>query len=210
MKISLNWLKEFIKISENPKKIESILTETGLEVDEVININPNTKSLEKLIVGEIKSIKNHKNANKLKLTQVNIGKDDLSIICGANNIEVGQKVVIAKIGTEINHVNDKKVKIKKAKIRGINSFGMICAEDEIGIGQSHSGIIILDQNAKNGEKAISHLNLNKDIIFDISLTPNRADAASHLGVARDLKAVLNKDITLPDVSSFKEKKKIRY
>ena len=208
MKISLNWLKEFIKISENPQKIEAILTETGLEVDEVININPDTKSLKKLIVGEIKSIKNHKNADKLKLTQVNIGKDDLSIICGANNIEIGQKVVIAKIGTEINHVNGKKVKIKKAKIRGINSFGMICAEDEIGIGQSHSGIIILDQNAKNGEKAISHLNLNKDIIFDISLTPNRADAASHLGVARDLKAVLNKDITLPDVSSFKEKKKL--
>ena len=208
MKISLNWLKEFIKISENPQKIEAILTETGLEVDEVININPDTKSLEKLIVGEIKSIKNHKNADKLKLTKVNIGKDDLSIICGANNIEVGQKIVIAKIGTEINHVNGKKVKIKKAKIRGINSFGMICAEDEIGIGQSHSGIIILDQNAKNGEKAISHLNLNKDIIFDISLTPNRADAASHLGVARDLKAVLNKDITLPDVSSFKEKKKL--
>ena len=208
MKISLNWLKEFIKISENPQKIEAILTETGLEVDEVININPDTKSLEKLIVGEIKSIKNHKNADKLKLTQVNIGKDDLSIICGANNIEIGQKVVIAKIGTEINHVNGKKVKIKKAKIRGINSSGMICAEDEIGIGQSHSGIIILDQNAKNGEKAISHLNLNKDIIFDISLTPNRADAASHLGVARDLKAVLNKDITLPDVSSFKEKKKL--
>ena len=91
MKISLNWLKEFIKISENPQKIEAILTETGLEVDEVININPETKSLEKLVVGEIKSIKNHKNADKLKLTKVNIGKEDLSIICGANNIEVGQK-----------------------------------------------------------------------------------------------------------------------
>ena len=208
MKISLNWLKEFIKISKSSTEIESILTETGLEVDNIIKINPDIKSIENLIVGEILSISNHKNADKLKITEVDIGNEKLSIICGAKNIEVDQKVVIAKIGTELTHINGEKIKIKKAKIRGIDSHGMICAEDEIGIGQSHSGIMILNKNAKNGEKANKYFDLYEDTIFEISLTPNRADAASHLGVARDIKAVLGSSINMPDVSSFESKKKL--
>jgi phenylalanyl-tRNA synthetase beta chain len=207
MKISLNWLKEFIKIPKNSIKIESILTETGLEVDDIIKINPDIKSLENLVVGEVISITNHKNADKLKVTRINIDSEELSIICGAKNIKISQKVVVAKIGTEITHINGEKIKIKKSKIRGINSHGMICAEDEIGIGQSHSGIIILNKNAKNGEKANKYFDLYEDTIFEISLTPNRADAASHLGVARDIKAVLKSSINMPDVSHFKSKKK---
>ena len=116
MKISLNWLKEFIKISKSSTEIESILTETGLEVDDVIKINPDIKSIENLIVGEIVSISNHINADKLKITEVDIGNEKLSIICGANNIEINQKVVIAKIGSELTHINGDKIKIKKQRL----------------------------------------------------------------------------------------------
>ena len=202
MKISLNWLKKFIEINENPEDLESILTEVGLEVDEVISFEPDKEFLSKLLVGEITSIEKHPNAERLNLTEVDIGNKTLSIICGASNIEVGQKVVVARSGTKIKNTENNILEIKKTKIRDIESEGMICAEDEIGIGNSHSGIIVLKEKAKVGDKAINYFNLISDTVYDISLTPNRADAASHLGVARDIKAAKKRNIILPDIKKF--------
>ena len=203
MKISLNWLKKFIEIKESPIELESILTEVGLEVDEVISIEPDKNFLNKLVVGEIISIKKHPNADRLNITEVSIGDKVLSIVCGAKNIENGQKVVVARSGTKIKSIENNIFEIKKTKIRGAESDGMICAEDEIGIGNSHSGVIVLEKKAKVGDTAVNHLNINSDTIYDISLTPNRADAASHLGVARDIKAVKRRDLKLPDIKKFK-------
>ena len=202
MKISLNWLKNFINIPKNQTEIEDVLTEVGLEVDQVIKIQPDKKYINNLIVGEIISISKHPNADRLNLAKVNVGNKKLSIICGAKNINIGQKVVVAKSGTKIKNVSGDILEIKKTKIRGIESDGMICAEDEIGIGNSHSGIIVLPISAKIGKAAINYLETFTDTIFDISLTPNRADAISHMGVARDLKAIFNKKISLPDISKF--------
>ena len=183
MKISLNWLKSFIKIDKLPEEIETILTDMGLEVDEVISINSDTNLIKKLIVGKITEIEKHPNADRLNITKVDFGNRNSIIICGAKNIEVGQKVVVAEPGITIKNIDGKEIDIKQAKIRGIESEGMICAEDEIGIGNSHSGIIVLENEAKVGDSAINYLKPINDTIFDISLTPNRADAASHLGVA---------------------------
>ena len=206
MKISLNWLKKFIEINETPEEIESLLTEVGLEVDEVLSIEPDKNLLKNLVVGEILSIEKHPNADRLSLTNVDVGNEKLSIICGANNIENGQKVVIAKPGTKIKNTDQKTLEIKKAKIRDVESNGMICAEDEIGIGNSHDGIIVLPKESVNGKSAINYLNIISDTVYDISLTPNRADATSHLGVARDIKAVYNREIKLPEVKSFSNNK----
>ena len=202
MKISLNWLKKFIEINETPEDLESILTEVGLEVDEVFSIAPDKKLLRSLVVGEILSIEKHPHADRLSLTSVDIGDKKSPIICGARNISVGQKVVIAKPGTKIKNTNQKTLEIKKTKIRGIESDGMICAEDEIGIGNAHDGIIILPKNSVTGKSAIDYLNIISDTVYDISLTPNRADATSHLGVARDIKAVFNREINIPEIKSF--------
>ena len=202
MKISLNWLKKFIEINETPEEIESLLTEVGLEVDEVLSIEPDKNLLKNLVVGEILSIEKHPNADRLSLTNVDVGNEKLSIICGANNIENGQKVVIAKPGTKIKNTDQKTLEIKKAKIRDVESNGMICAEDEIGIGNSHDGIIVLPKESVNGKSAINYLNIISDTVYDISLTPNRADATSHLGVARDIKDVYNREIKLPEVKSL--------
>ena len=202
MKISLNWLKNFINIPKNQTEIEDVLTEVGLEVDQVIKIQPDKKYINNLIVGEIISISKHPNADRLNLAKVNVGNKKLSIICGAKNINIGQKVVVAKSGNKIKNVSGHILEIKKTKIRGIESDGMICAEDEIGIGNSHSGIIVLPNSAKIGKAAINYLETFTDTIFNISLTPNRADAISHMGVARDLKAIFNKEISLPDISKF--------
>ena len=202
MKISLNWLKKFIEINETPEDLESILTEVGLEVDEVFSIAPDKKLLRSLVVGEILSIEKHPHADRLSLTSVDIGDKTSRIICGARNTSVGQKVVIAKPGTKIKNTNQKTLEIKKSKIRGIESDGMICAEDEIGIGNAHDGIIILPKNSVTGKSAIDYLNIISDTVYDISLTPNRADATSHLGVARDIKAVFNREINIPEIKSF--------
>ncbi|MFL3001915.1 MAG: phenylalanine--tRNA ligase subunit beta [Cytophagales bacterium] len=205
MKISLNWLKKFIEINETPEDLESILTEVGLEVDEVFSIAPDKKLLRSLVVGEILSIEKHPHADRLSLTSVDIGDKTSRIICGARNTSVGQKVVIAKPGTKIKNTNQKTLEIKKTKIRGIESDGMICAEDEIGIGNAHDGIIILPKNSVTGKSAIDYLNIISDTVYDISLTPNRADATSHLGVARDIKAVFNREIDIPEIKSFSNK-----
>ena len=172
MKISLNWLKKFIEINETPDDIESILTEVGLEVDEVLSIKPDKKLLKNLVVGEILSFKKHPNADRLSVTKVDIGIEKLSIICGANNIENGQKVVIAKPGTKIKNTNHKTLEIKNAKIRGVESSGMICAEDEIGIGNSHDGIIVLPRESVNGKSAINYLNIISRFIFRIKFFCN--------------------------------------
>ena len=192
MKISLNWLKNFIELNNSPEEISDLLTEVGLEVESIEKLGYQKSKLEDLVVGEIKKIENHSNADKLKITEVDIGRKKLRIICGAKNIEKNQKVVVAKPGTFIYSSEGKKVKINKTKIRGENSEGMLCSEKEIGIGNEDKGIIVLDDNQiKNGAKAYKYFDFIEDYIFDISLTPNRADAASHLGVARDLKSVLN-------------------
>ena len=207
MKISLNWLKTFIKISKSAKEIEDILTEIGLEVDETLEIKPDKNLISKLIVGQIKEISKHNNADRLSVTKVDIGKEKLDIICGAQNIKKDQKVVVATNGKKLKNISNEVIEIKKTKIRGIESNGMICAEDEIGIGINHSGIIVLDKSAKIGESVQNYLEIYNDTIYDISLTPNRADAMSHLGVARDLKAVLNLKLNLPDISKFQFKVK---
>ena len=149
MKISLNWLKKFIEINESSIELESILTEVGLEVDEVISIEPDKNFLDKLVVGEIISIKKHPDADRLNITEVSIGDKILSIVCGAKNIENGQKVVVARSGTKIKNIEKNIFEIKKTKIRGAESDGMICADDEIGIGNSHSGVIVLEKKQKS-------------------------------------------------------------
>ena len=205
MKISLNWLKTFINISKSAKEIEGILTEIGLEVDETLEIKPDKNLISKLIVGQIKDISKHNNADRLSVTKVDIGKEKLNIICGAQNIKKDQKVVVATNGKKLKNISNEVIEIKKTTIRGIESNGMICAEDEIGIGINHSGVIVLDKSAKIGESVQKYLEIYNDTIYDISLTPNRADAMSHLGVARDLKAVLNLKLNLPDISKFQFK-----
>ena len=157
MKISLNWLKSFIKINKSPEEIESLLTNVGLEVDEVITLSSDNDLLKKLRVGQIKEIKKHPDADRLSITKVDLEDKISSIICGAKNIEVGQKVVVAIPGTTIKTIDGNKIKIKKTKIRGIDSDGMICAEDEIGVGKSHSGIIVLEKNAKVGDLSLIHI-----------------------------------------------------
>ena len=144
MKISLNWLKTFINISKSAKEIEDILTEIGLEVDETLEIKPDKNLISKLVVGQIKEISKHKNADRLSVTKVDIGKEKLNIICGAQNIKIDQKVVVATNGKKLKNISNEVIEIKKTKIRGIESNRMISAEDEIGIGINHSGIIILN------------------------------------------------------------------
>ena len=202
MKISLNWLKNFIELNNSPEEISNLLTEVGLEVESIEKLGNEKSKLNDLVIGEIKKIKSHSNANKLQITEVDVGREKLKIVCGAKNIKENQKVVVAKPGTFIYPLGSEKVKISKTKIRGEDSEGMICSEKEIGIGNDEKGIIILkDKKIKNGSKAYKYFDQNEDFIFDISLTPNRADAASHLGVARDLKSVLNiSSINLPKVN----------
>ena len=199
MKISLNWLKNFIELNNSPEEISNLLTEVGLEVESIEKLGNEKSKLNDLVIGEIKKIKSHSKANKLQVTEVDIGREKLEILYGDKNIKENQKVVVAKPGTFIYPLGGQKVKISKTKIRGEDSEGMLCQEKEIGIGNDEKGIIILkDNKIKNGAKAYKYFDQNEDFIFDISLTPNRADAASHLGVARDLKSVLNiSSINLP-------------
>lgn len=204
MKISLNWLKEYIDIEGSPEEIGNILTGTGLEVEKYEAIESVRGGLEGLVIGEVVECFKHSGADKLKITKVDTGSAELSqIICGAPNVAEGQKVIVALPGTTIYPVNGDPFEIKKAKIRGKYSYGMICAEDEIGIGEDHSGIIILNTDLPNGTPAASWYEIEKDVVYEIGLTPNRGDATSHIGVARDLRAVSGKDISWPDLSAFK-------
>jgi phenylalanyl-tRNA synthetase beta chain len=198
MKISHNWLKEFIELSETPEIISEILTQTGLEVESLTKVESIRGGLKGLIVGEIMSCEPHPNADKLKLTKVALGEGGLTeIVCGAPNIAVGQKVVVAPVNCMIYPVIGEPFIIKKSKIRGEISNGMICAEDEIGLGNSHDGVLVLDTNEPNGTPISNLFQPETDYVYEIGLTPNRGDAASHLGTARDLKAYFDSALKLP-------------
>jgi phenylalanyl-tRNA synthetase beta chain len=204
MKISLNWLKQYIQIDETPAQIAALLTGSGLEVEGWEEIESIKGGLKGLVIGEVITCAKHPNADKLSVTTVDIGEEQLSpIVCGAPNVAAGQKVVIATVGAQLYPFTGDPFQIKKAKIRGEASEGMICAEDEIGLGQSHDGIMVLDTDLPNGAPAAEYFKLESDYVFEIGLTPNRADGASHFGVARDLKALLSRALALPSVENFK-------
>jgi len=208
MKISYNWLKQFLKTDWTPEQTSELLTDLGLEVEGLETYQSVKGGLEGIIVGEVLTCVKHPNADKLKLTTVNIGGDaPLQIVCGAPNVAAGQKVPVATIGTTLYTEEGESWTIKKGKIRGEESHGMICAEDELGLGKSHDGILVLDDKIKVGTFATDIFDIENDHVFEIGLTPNRADAMSHLGTARDLKAgLVQKDVNLelitPSVSAF--------
>jgi phenylalanyl-tRNA synthetase beta chain len=203
MKISLSWLKQYIKLDESPEVISELLTDSGLEV-EGTEIHEQVKGgLKGVVIGEVLTCEQHPDADKLSITTVDIGeKEPAVIVCGAPNVGAGQKVVVATVGT-ILYAGDEEFKIKKAKIRGQVSLGMICAEDELGLGKGHDGIMVLDTDLANGTPAGEYFNLENDLIFEIGLTPNRADATGHIGAARDLKALLDRPVEWPSVTDFK-------
>jgi len=208
MNISFNWLSEFLKIDLKIEEVSEILTDIGLEVEGIEKYEQFKGGLEGLIVGEVVYCEQHPNADRLKLTKVNIGNESiLQIVCGAPNVKLNQKVIVATVGTVLHPLNNEKFKITKSKIRGEISQGMICAEDEIGIGNSHDGIIVLNTKHKPGTKISKIYENYSDQVFNIGLTPNRSDAMSHLGVARDLRAALmhkghKGELITPSVSSF--------
>lgn len=208
MKISYNWLKDYLNIDFSDQELSEILTEIGLEVSKVEKFEAIKGGLNGLVIGEVLTCEKHPGADKLSVATVNVGDKVLPIVCGAPNVDKGQKVVVATVGTTL-YADDEEWKIKKSKIRGEVSEGMICAEDEIGLGTDHDGIMVLSDDAKIGTPAKEYFNIYEDTVFEIDLTPNRPDAISHFGVARDLYAYLkiNTDLDLelkrPDVSSFK-------
>jgi phenylalanyl-tRNA synthetase beta chain len=211
MKISYNWLKDYIDIDLPAFQLADLITSVGLEVEEIISTGIDRIKLEGLIIGEVLSVEKHPDADKLKVAKVNIGaSENLQIVCGAANIAAGQKVVVAAHGTDIYPRKGERIKIKKSKIRGVVSEGMICAEDEIGLSDNHEGIMILDAAARVGDLFINYFKLENDTIFDIAITANRGDAMSHIGVARDVAAALqlrdgkNTFLKKPKIISFQE------
>jgi len=191
MKISYNWLAKYLDSKLSAIEIATILTDTGLEVESTTAIGQVKGNLEGVVVGEVIECIQHPNADRLKITQVSIGTKQLQIVCGATNVAIGQKVAVALVGTTLYPSPDNPLTIKEAKIRGEESFGMLCAEDELGIGNSHDGILILEKDAPIGAPINEIIKLHPDFEFEIGLTPNRSDAMGHIGVARDLKAFLN-------------------
>lgn len=208
MKISYNWLKQFLQIDWEAEKAGELLTDLGLEVEGIETKESIKGSLKGIVVGEVLTCEQHPNADRLKITTVDIGADEpLQIVCGAPNIAAGQKVPVATIGTMLYDDKGEGFKIKKGKIRGEESHGMICAEDELGLGKGHDGILVLASKFKAGTLAATVFDIEIDQIFEIGLTPNRADAMSHFGVARDLRAGLmqqeiNLELISPSVSDF--------
>jgi len=212
MKISYNWLKNYIDFDLELDKLCEILTDIGLEVEGTQQWQSLPGGLQGLIVGEVLTAEKHPNADKLKITTVNIGQAEaLPIVCGAPNVAAGQKVIVATVGAILYPTAGDPFQIKKAKIRGEASQGMICAEDEIGLGTSHDGIIVLNPETKAGTPASNIFEVENDYIIEIGLTPNRSDAFSHIGVAKDLKAALqinhnfSDEVSMPDVSNFPTK-----
>ena len=192
MIISYNWLSEYLPEIIEPEKLSKILTSIGLEVESLHKYEAVKGGLSGLVIGEVLTCEKHPDADKLKLTNVDIAATEkLQIVCGAHNVAVGQKVVVTTIGTTIYPFNGEPMTMKKAKIRGVESQGMICAEDEIGLGESHAGIMVLPHDTKAGTPLADFFKINDDFIFEIGLTPNRSDAMSHLGVARDVCAYLS-------------------
>ncbi len=208
MKISYNWLKQFLKIDWEAEKTGELLTDLGLEVEGIETIESIKGSLLGVLVGEVLTCEKHPNADKLKITTVDIGgKEPLQIVCGASNVATGQKVPVATVGTVLYDDKGVPFHIKKGKIRGEASLGMICAEDELGLGTSHEGILVLDDSLKPGTPVADVFKIETDNVFEIGLTPNRADAMSHFGTARDLRAGLMQqgvllELISPSVSIF--------
>ena len=173
MKISLNWLSDYINIPVSPEELSAILTDLGLEVEGIEKIEGVPGGLAGVVVGHVVECGKHPNADRLSLTKVDLGQGEpVQIVCGAPNVAQGQKVLVATIGTKLHPYGGDPFKIKKGKIRGEVSEGMICAEDELGLGSDHEGIMVLDDSAKIGQAAKEHLELEEDVIYDIGLTPN--------------------------------------
>jgi phenylalanyl-tRNA synthetase beta chain len=192
MTISYKWLSEYLPVQIEPERLSKILTSVGLEVEKMESFEEVKGGLKGLLIGEVLETEQHPNADKLTLTKVNVGKGEpLQIVCGAPNVASGQKVVVATVGTTIYPSANDSLTMKVAKIRGVESHGMICAEDEIGLGTSHAGIMVLPQDAKVGTTAADYFQPYSDLIYEIGLTPNRMDAMSHWGVARDVCAYLS-------------------
>lgn len=192
MTISYKWLSEYLPVTIEPERLSKILTSIGLEVEKMEVFEEVKGGLKGLVIGEVLQTEQHPNADKLKLTKVNIGNGEpLQIVCGAPNVAAGQKVIVATVGTTIHPTSGEPLTMKVAKIRGVESHGMICAEDEIGLGTSHAGIMVLPNDVKVGMKADEYFNPYSDVIYEIGLTPNRMDAMSHWGVARDVCAYLS-------------------
>ena len=187
MKISYNWLKDYLECDLAPEAVAEALTSIGLEVDSLEQIEEIPGGLAGVIVAEVVECVEHPDSDHLHITKLNTGDPELlQVVCGAPNVAAGQKVLLATVGTVLGD----DFKIKKSKIRGVESFGMICAEDELGIGESHDGIMVLEPEAVVGTPAKDYLGLATDALIEIGLTANRVDAASHIGVARDLYAYL--------------------
>jgi len=192
MKVSFNWLSDYIKHHETADDLSKILTDTGLEVEGVEKIEGAPGGFVGILVGEVLTCAAHPDADRLRVTTVNIGADEhLQIVCGAPNVAVGQKVIVATVGAMLYPIDGEPFKIKRSKIRGVESVGMICAEDEIGLGKSHDGIMLLNTDAQVGALASDYFKIQDDYLLEIGLTPNRADAMGHIGVARDIRAFLN-------------------
>ena len=206
MRVSYNWLKDYLKCDLSPEEISETLTSIGLEVDSLEQVESVPGGLAGVIVAEVVECYDHPDSDHLHVTKLNTGEPELlQVVCGAPNVAAGQKVLLATVGTVLGG----NFKIKKSKIRGVESLGMICAEDELGIGTSHDGIMVLDSSAVPGTPAKEYLHLETDFLVEIGLTANRVDAASHIGVARDLYAYLKYnnlpcEFSMPDVSAFKE------
>ena len=213
MKISYNWLKQFIKIDCKSEETAALLTDLGLEVEIVDKYQSVKGGLEGIVVGHVLSCIQHPDADRLKITTVDLGTGvPVQIVCGAANVAAGQKVPVATIGTILYDATGAAFTIKKGKIRGQESHGMICAEDELGLGESHDGIMILDETLAPGTPAATVFKIENDEVFEIGLTPNRADAMSHLGTARDLRAGMlqngvNVELITPSVSNFRVDKR---
>ncbi|WP_114780701.1 phenylalanine--tRNA ligase subunit beta [Botryobacter ruber] len=204
MLISFDWLKQLIHIDKTAEEVGALLTGAGLEVEGIHNFDVVEGGLKGIVIGEVLTCERHPDADRLSVTTVDIGEATPSqIVCGAPNVAAGQKVVVATVNSTLYPAGGEAFKIKKSKIRGVASEGMICAEDEIGLGTSHEGIMVLDTALPNGSPAADYFGLASDKVFEIGLTPNRADAASHFGVARDLQALLKVQAQVPDVSTFR-------
>ncbi|MDR7129050.1 phenylalanyl-tRNA synthetase beta chain [Algoriphagus sp. 4150] len=202
MKISINRLKKYIPHTESVEEIGALLTQSGLEVEGIEEFVSVRGGLEGIVIGEVLTCEKHPDADKLSITTVDIGSGVSSIVCGAPNVAKGQKVLVATIGATLYPSEGDPFQIKKTKIRGEVSEGMICAEDELGLGSSHAGIMVLDTDLPNGTPASEFIEIGQDQVLEIGLTPNRADAASHLGVARDLKALLGRELEIDPAPVF--------
>lgn len=199
MNISYNWLKDYLNLTLTPEEVSAALTSIGLETGGIEEVQTVKGGLEGLVIGKVLTCREHPNSDHLHITTVDLGNGEpVQIVCGAPNVASGQHVVVATVGTVL-YDGDTSFTIKKSKIRGEESFGMICAEDEIGIGESHDGIIVLPETAVPGTLAKDYYNIKSDYVLEVDITPNRVDAASHYGVARDLAAYLVRNGYTPDL-----------